>query len=161
MLHYALSNEYLAAPFIVNGISYKTPEHYFQSEMFSDPIIKQRIINADTSSIAQQLANSNRPLMIVQPSRTNNSTVVTGDKVIADKNNVMLKALRAKFSQHWKLGAELISTTGKQLINHTIEDSYWGDGGDGSGENYLGKLLEQVRDELNSGTLTFSQPFYE
>ncbi len=27
-------------------------------------------------------------------------------------------------------------------------DSYWGDGGDGSGKNMLGKILMRVRDEL-------------
>ena len=34
------------------------------------------------------------------------------------------------------------------LVEHTVNDHYWGDGGDGSGKNRLGQLLMQVRDEL-------------
>lgn len=36
------------------------------------------------------------------------------------------------------------------LLNHTSNDSYWGDGGDGSGKNMLGRLLVEVREELKS-----------
>jgi len=34
------------------------------------------------------------------------------------------------------------------LVENTANDHYWGDGGDGSGKNMLGKILMQVRDEL-------------
>ena len=37
-----------------------------------------------------------------------------------------------------------------KLVEHTENDSYWGDGGDGSGRNMLGQILMQVRDELRS-----------
>ena len=37
-----------------------------------------------------------------------------------------------------------------KLVEHTTNDSYWGDGGDGRGRNMLGQLLMQVRDELRS-----------
>ena len=36
----------------------------------------------------------------------------------------------------------------RELVEHTANDSYWGDGGDGTGQNKLGKLLMQVRDEV-------------
>jgi hypothetical protein len=35
-----------------------------------------------------------------------------------------------------------------KLVEHTSNDSYWADGGDGSGRNMLGRLLLRVRDEL-------------
>ena len=63
----------------------------------------------------------------------------------------MLAALRAKFSQHHQLRTLLLGTGCAQLIEHTRNDSYWGDGGDGSGQNMLGKLLMQVRGELSEG----------
>ena len=119
---------------MVAGVNFLTPEHYYQSEKFTDPIIKQRVINAQTARMAKQIANQNKNL--VQQGFSLN------------ENGVMLNALRAKFSQHPNLAAELVATRPRQLINHTLEDSYWGDGGDGSGWNYLGKLLAQVRDEL-------------
>lgn len=64
------------------------------------------------------------------------------------KNDVMLKALRAKFNQYPNLAGELRSTGNKQLILHYMYDDYWADGGDGSGDNMLGKLLMKIRQEL-------------
>ena len=64
------------------------------------------------------------------------------------KDVVMLKALRAKFNQNDELKTMLLGTGEAKLVEHTEKDSYWGDGGDGSGENMLGKLLIQVRQEL-------------
>ena len=65
------------------------------------------------------------------------------------KNNVMKKALMAKFSQHDDLKILLLSTGEAKLIEHTENDAYWGDGGDGKGKNYLGILLMQVREEIS------------
>lgn len=33
-------------------------------------------------------------------------------------------------------------------MEHTFNDSYWGDGGDGTGKNRLGVLLMDIRDTL-------------
>ena len=66
------------------------------------------------------------------------------------KDGIMLGALRCKFTQHANLGKKLVETRDKRLVEHTANDSYWADGGDGSGENKLGKLLMQVRSELQA-----------
>lgn len=60
----------------------------------------------------------------------------------------MRDAVRAKFTQHDELKALLLSTGNALLVEHTENDSYWGDGGDGSGKNRLGRILMQIRDEL-------------
>ena len=65
------------------------------------------------------------------------------------KDNVMYDALKAKFTQHKELRKLLIETEAKILIEHTENDSYWGDGGDGTGKNKLGKLLMKLRNTLN------------
>jgi ribA/ribD-fused uncharacterized protein len=66
------------------------------------------------------------------------------------KDGVMKKALIAKFTQHPKLKRLLLSTGDKTLVEHTVNDSYWGDGGDGSGKNKLGLLLMEVREEIRA-----------
>ena len=66
------------------------------------------------------------------------------------KVEVMRTAVRSKFTQHENLRALLLSTGDAKLLEHTENDSYWGDGGDGSGKNMLGKILMRVRDELRS-----------
>jgi ribA/ribD-fused uncharacterized protein len=60
----------------------------------------------------------------------------------------MLKACMAKFSQHPHLKHLLLSTGHRILIEHTKNDTYWANGGDGSGRNQLGITLMKVRDHL-------------
>lgn len=62
----------------------------------------------------------------------------------------MFDALKAKFTQHEDLRKLLLKTEDKILIEHTENDSYWGDGGDGSGKNKLGKLLMKLRENLKN-----------
>lgn len=60
----------------------------------------------------------------------------------------MREALRAKFTQHKDLRETLLATGDARLVEHTKNDNYWGDGGDGSGLNKLGELLMKLRAEL-------------
>ena len=58
-----------------------------------------------------------------------------------------------KFSQNPEIAKELLATGDALLIEHTRNDDYWTDGGDGSGKNKLGLLLMQVREELKNSNL--------
>ena len=60
----------------------------------------------------------------------------------------MTEAVRAKFTQHPWLRDLLLSTGEAHLIEHTRNDRYWGDGGDGTGKNKLGLILMEIRAEL-------------
>ena len=62
------------------------------------------------------------------------------------QRSVMLTILRHKFEDP-QCATVLLSTAGSTLVEHSA-DRYWGDGLDGVGCNYLGRLLEEVRDEL-------------
>lgn len=54
------------------------------------------------------------------------------------KDIVMYEGLKHKFRQNEQLKIKLLSTGTKKIVEHTEKDSYWGDGGDGSGKNRLG-----------------------
>ena len=69
------------------------------------------------------------------------------------KDEVMLQALRMKFSQNPEIAKELLATGDAILIEHTRSDDYWADGGDDSGKNKLGLFLMQVREELKNANL--------
>jgi ribA/ribD-fused uncharacterized protein len=60
------------------------------------------------------------------------------------KVEVMRKAVMAKFEQHEDLCALLLSTRDAKIVEHTENDAYWGDGGDGSGKNMLAACGETV-----------------
>lgn len=69
----------------------------------------------------------------------------------AVKDDVMREAVLAKFEQHPNLLGLLLSTDDAELVEHTTNDAYWGDGGDGRGRNMLGRILMEVRGRLGSG----------
>lgn len=75
------------------------------------------------------------------------------------KNQVMLDCLRNKFAAGTIL-AQLLMDTGKESLKegNSWHDNVWGDCkcercANIKGENRLGKLLMQVRDELNAANL--------
>ena len=66
------------------------------------------------------------------------------------KDSIMRKAVRAKFTQHDDIRQILLSTGDARIVEHTENDSYWGDGGDGKGRNMLGRILMEIREELQT-----------
>ena len=66
----------------------------------------------------------------------------------AIKVDRMRDVLRAKFNQHEDLKQRLIDTGDVVLIEDSKTDNFWGVGRYMRGQNKLGELLMQVRDEL-------------
>jgi len=62
---------------------------------------------------------------------------------------LMHDLVECKFEQNPSLMALLKSTGSAKIAEHTTRDRKWGDGGDGSGTNWLGKILVAVRDKSN------------
>jgi ribA/ribD-fused uncharacterized protein len=122
----------------LKGKLWPTTEHYFQAQKFAGSEHEEEIRLARTPSIAARMGRS-RSL----PLRPDWEAV---------KDNVMREALRAKFDQHPKLKSLLLSTDDAELIEHTRNDNYWADGGDGSGKNRLGELLMELRTQLRTNT---------
>ncbi|MRR38310.1 DUF1768 domain-containing protein, partial [bacterium] len=63
--------------------------------------------------------------------------------------------------QHPGLKSLLLSTGNSALVEHTRNDRYWGDGGDGSGRNRLGHLLMELREQLRRAASGKGTPRYE
>ena len=68
----------------------------------------------------------------------------------AVKDSIMHEAVLAKFTQHADLREILLGTGEAKIVEHTANDAYWGDGGDGSGKNMLGQVFMRVREELRA-----------
>lgn len=131
-------------PIDLDGQTWATTEHFFQAAKFS---VRSDIDDVRGAATAFQAA---------QIGRERGRSLKPDWSTVRDQ--VMLRALRAKFTQHADLGCILASTHGASLVEHTANDSYWGDGGDGSGRNRLGQLLEQVRGELRPTGPAFAAP---
>jgi len=66
------------------------------------------------------------------------------------KDQVMYDVIYAKFTQHKELKKTLLDTGDAILVEHTENDSYWGDGGNGKGKNQLGKTLMKIREDIRN-----------
>ncbi|MBL7818468.1 MAG: NADAR family protein [Saprospiraceae bacterium] len=117
------------------GTFWKTSEHAFQGQKFADFENRYAVICAKTPMEAAQIGRErNRPL------RSDWEEV---------KDEIMKEIVWAKVMQHSEVREKLLSTGNAIIIEHTKNDNYWADGGDGSGKNMLGKILMEIRVELN------------
>jgi len=73
------------------------------------------------------------------------------------KRNVMRSVLLKKYEQNADLLDILLKTGSAYLVEHLPEkgDAFWGDDHDGSGQNILGQLLMEVREELGTELVPF------
>lgn len=123
-------------PVKVDGKTWPTSEHYFQAQKFTDVEYQETIRRANSPMIAARLGRSRK--VPIRPD---------WDQA---RDEIMLSVLRMKFDQHESLRRELLATGEAVLVEHTKNDSYWADGGDGTGMNRLGELLMKVREELRT-----------
>lgn len=133
---YGQFSNFAAFPIEVDGEVWPTVEHYFQAQKFPGTVHQEAIRLTPSPAVAARMGRSRQ-----RPLRPDWSRV---------RDEVMLRALRAKFAQHQDLAELLLGTGEATIVEHTPKDRYWGDGGDGTGQNRLGMLLGQVRAELRS-----------
>jgi N-glycosidase YbiA len=131
---YGCFSNFACSPITLKGKTWPTAEHYFQAQKFAGTEYEEAVRQAKSPMIAARLGRSRK-----QPLRPDWEGV---------KDAVMSEAVLAKFMQHADLRAVLLGTGDALLVEHTANDSYWGDGGDGHGKNKLGQILMSVRDEL-------------
>jgi len=62
--------------------------------------------------------------------------------------SVMKDILRAKTEQHPYVKKKLLESGDKELIEDSWRDSFWGWGPNKDGENNLGKLWMEIREEF-------------
>jgi len=121
-------------PISLDDKRWPTSEHYFQAQKFLNPNVRETVRNASTPMMAARLGRDRR-----QKLRADWESV---------KISVMRKAVEAKFRQHDELAKLLLSTADATIVEHTDTDTFWGDGGDGTGRNMLGRVLMEVRAAL-------------
>ncbi len=131
---YGFFSNFAPFPIFIENQIWQTVEHYFQASKFEDELTRKKIMSADS------------PMKAAKEGRKRENILKKDWDLI--KENVMSKALFCKFTQHPKLRKQLLLTENNLLVEHTENDSYWGDGGNGTGKNRLGELLMQVRENI-------------
>jgi hypothetical protein len=134
-------SNFFPSAFDLEGKRWPTVEHYFQAQKFpANPEYQEEIRAAKTPEKAKSLGATHE-----KPIRADWDTV---------REEVMTKALKAKFTQNPDLKAKLLATGSRPLIEANPTDSYWGYGRTKKGKNRIGVLLQQLRDELRAGKPT-------
>lgn len=137
--YYFLSN-FFEESMTVDGKVFKTNEHFFQASKADDEDVFEHVRGVASAFKAKKLGRDIRL-------RKNWENI---------KNEVMLKGLRVKFAIP-DLRKRLLDTGDATLIEgNNWHDQYWGrcdcSKHGGVGENWLGRLLMQVRDEIRKET---------
>ena len=128
-----LSN-FAESPFVIDGVQWPSVEHYYQAQKYAGTEAEAMIRQAETPQQARK-AGRNRSLVVRED----------WDAV---KEDVMRKAVAAKFAAHRRLREWLLATGEEELVHHSTSDRFWGRTEDGQGENRLGEILMELRDYL-------------
>lgn len=126
-----LSNFY-PATVEYDGLEYSSTEHAYQAAKTEDAAQRRRIREAQKPGDAKRLGKQVKM-------RTDWEQIKVG---------VMKDLVRQKFTNHKELKEKLLATGDAHLEEtNTWNDTFWGVC-KGKGQNHLGKILMEVREEL-------------
>lgn len=134
---YGCFSNFASHPIKLDGQTWPTSEHYFQAQKFAGTSHAEEIRLTVSPMVAARMGRDRK-----RPLRAD------WDEV---KDDIMRQAVLAKFTQHPDLRETLLATGEAQIVEHTANDNYWADGGDGSGRNMLGVILMETRERLRQG----------
>ncbi|MDZ4395436.1 NADAR family protein [Cypionkella sp.] len=118
----------------LDGVWWPTTEHFFQAQKFMDADYREKIRREQRPKAAKELGMTR-----AYPLRADWEEI---------KDDIMHRAVLAKFQTHAKLAALLLSTGDKMIVENAPWDAYWGCGPDGTGQNKLGQILMTVREQV-------------
>lgn len=128
---YGCFSTFSAHPTLIRGIFWKTVEHFYQAEKFMNQDDYMAVLMAPSPLEAAKIGRDKSRVIRKDWEQT--------------KVDIMKEACLAKVKQHASIRELLLSTGDLEIVEHTSEDSFWGDGGDGKGNNMLGKIYMEIR----------------
>lgn len=133
---YWMFSNFAELKMVMDGLSFPTVEHWIQYMKFvtTDPNHAEKIRKAPTPYECRKLAK--------MPGHT-------PDQDWRSKElRLMNLALFCKALQHPEFAQTLLDTGRADLVEAAPHDYFWGIGKDGTGKNWLGRLLTQLRKNL-------------
>jgi ribA/ribD-fused uncharacterized protein len=132
------ANDYVGKPITLDGRDWPTVEHYYQA-MKLKPEFQEKEIPILISLSANLLSSKMRDESYKTKMRSDWKNV---------SRSFMKKAVLAKFSQDEHLKNILVMTAPLPLLSKPNIDDYWGVGKNEKGRNEFGKVLMEVRSQL-------------
>jgi ribA/ribD-fused uncharacterized protein len=118
-------------PFLPNGV-FPTSEALFQASK-----------NPNDSSYVQRQIQSKNPKV----SKNIAQRITITDEWNQNKKEIMKDIIRLKFDQHSHIRETLVRTGLRKIVFNSRRDDFFGIGHEQNGENVLGKILQELREE--------------
>ena len=125
-----------AHPVEIDGRLWPTAEHFYQAQKFPFHHVVQELIRAEPDPFRAKAISKEHKALVV------------GDWKPTRCLEVFRYATHAKFRQHPSLAAQLLATGDAELIEESPDDAFWGSGPSGDGQNWVGRIVMEVRAAL-------------
>ena len=109
-----------------------TVDHAYHSAKFDDPKIISKITDAKSPMLAKDVAKKYK----------------SKRKKEFDKVKIMKDLNLEKARQHKEVRNALKKSENMEIVEDSPFDTFWGTGSDGKGENMLGKIWMEIREEI-------------
>lgn len=131
--YFFLSNFY-PTKVVFEGIIFESAEHAYQAAKSTDPKVRAKFLSANSAKEAKALGRKIK----LRPD---------WEQI---KLDIMLRVVKSKFKHNIQIADKLLATGDEELVEgNNWNDTFWGVC-DGVGENHLGKILMQVREEISA-----------
>jgi N-glycosidase YbiA len=144
---YGCFSNFSPHPIEVDGLDWQTVEHYYQAQKF---------VATENERLIQVIRDAQTPMEAAQIGRDRTLKLRCDWEEV--KQQVMWQGVLTKFLTHTDIQAILLDTGDRLIVEDSPTDYYWGCGQDKTGQNQLGKILMNVRQEIRQrlqGQLSF------
>lgn len=131
---YAFLSNFSKYLIMYEGKFWPTTEHAYQAAKFDDEKIKDEIFNAKSPLEAFHIGRDPKNIL--------------KKDWFEIRVKVMEDIIREKIKQYPDIHEKLIETGGREIIEASPIDSFWGWGPDKKGENNMGKIWMKLRREI-------------
>jgi ribA/ribD-fused uncharacterized protein len=135
---YIYFSPYTAHAIELDGVVYPTIEHAYQCQRYDDSKIREEICAARSPVKAWEVSTKYKHLQKADFRER--------------KFEVMKMLMLLKVEQHEEVRNALLDSKDMKIVKHIVTyppgDGVWDDGVDGSGENKMGKMWMEIREEL-------------
>ena len=134
---YGCFSNFSAHPIQVEGSYWQTVEHYYQAQKF---------VGTENEGLIAVIRQTQTPMEAATLGRDRTRKLRPDWEQV--KRQVMWQGVLTKFLTHTDIQAILLDTGDELIVEDSPTDYYWGCGQDKTGQNQLGEILMNVRQEV-------------
>jgi hypothetical protein len=134
---YGCFSNFSPHPIQVEGSYWQTVEHYYQAQKF---------VGTENERLIAVIRQTQTPMEAATLGRDRTRKLRPDWEQV--KRQVMWQGVLTKFLTHTDIQAILLDTGEELIVEDSPTDYYWGCGQDKTGQNQLGEILMNVRQEV-------------